>query len=73
MSETRKNKGGRPPVHAEPITVRVPPALLCSLNSYIDRQAEPKPSRPEAIRQLLADALDRLSDRTQGTMKRRDA
>lgn len=55
MSETsQKNKGGRPPVHATPITVRVPPEILSALDGFIDEQSD-DPSRPEAIRRIMLD------------------
>ena len=57
MSETGKNKGGRPRVDATPVTVRVPPAQLAPLDAWIAAQPDPKPSRPEAIRKLLDGAL----------------
>ena len=57
MSETVKNKGGRPRVDATPITVRVPPSQLDNLDSWIADQPDPKPSRPEAIREALFEHL----------------
>jgi len=35
------------------------PDLLSALDAWIEKQAEPKPSRPEAVRRLLWDALKR--------------
>lgn len=57
MSETStKSKGGRPRVDATPITVRVPPSQLASLDAW--REAQPdKPSRPEAVRRLVEKGL----------------
>ena len=57
ISDVRK-KIGRPPVNAAPVTVRIPPAQLAILDSWIAAQPTPKPSRPEAIRRLLTAALD---------------
>lgn len=57
MSETRINRGGRPRVDATPVTVRIPPADLAGLDTWIERQPEPKPTRPEAIRRLVEVAL----------------
>ena len=57
MSETDKGKGGRPRVDATPITVRMPPSQLAPLDAWIADQPDPKPSRPEAVRQLVAKAL----------------
>lgn len=50
-------KIGRPRVDAAPVNVRVPPDLLADLDTWIAEQPDPKPSRPEAIRLLLADSL----------------
>lgn len=36
------------------IGVRLQPDQLATLDAWIDAQPEPKPSRPEAIRQLIA-------------------
>lgn len=56
MSETKKNKGGRPAINATPITVRVPPEQLSNLDKYISKQPD-RPTRPEAIRRLVEKAL----------------
>jgi hypothetical protein len=53
-----KNRGGRPRTGiGKPIMVRLQPDQLAILDKWISRQADPKPSRPEAIRKLLAQAL----------------
>jgi len=58
MSISNVRKGpGRPSVGATPITVRIPPDQLAALDRWIEAQDEPRPSRPEAIRQILADNL----------------
>lgn len=41
------------------IGVRVQPDQLAILDAWIARQPEPRPSRPEAIRQILAAHLKR--------------
>jgi hypothetical protein len=47
---------GRP--RSEPTAViRLPLSLLAQVDVWIAEQPEPKPSRPEAIRRLLAKAL----------------
>ncbi len=56
MSETTKNKGGRPRVDATPITVRMPPKQLQRLDEWRAAQAE-EPSRPEALRRLAMSKL----------------
>jgi hypothetical protein len=48
---------GRPAVGATPITARVPPDQFAALDAWIARFPDPKPSRPEAVRQILAGAL----------------
>ena len=53
MSETAKNKGGRPRTGATPVTVRVPPEQLARLDAWIETEPEPKPTRPDAIRKLI--------------------
>jgi Arc/MetJ-type ribon-helix-helix transcriptional regulator len=57
IDDVRKRGRGRPKVGAEPITVRMPPEQLAALDKWIEGQEEPRPSRPEAIRQLLDKAL----------------
>jgi hypothetical protein len=51
-SQTRK----RPPEPGEPITVRLQADILAEVDAWIKSQT-PAPSRPEAIRRLLAKAL----------------
>jgi hypothetical protein len=53
LSDTRKKPVGRPRVGAVPIMVRMPPAELVELDSWIKDHHPPRPSRPEAIRRLL--------------------
>lgn len=52
-----KKPRGRPKVGSEFVGVRVPPDLLADLDQWIAEQPEPRPSRPEAIRLLVADTL----------------
>ena len=53
-SETRK--GGRPPVDSERIDTRFRREVLDALDAW--REAQPdKPSRPEAVRRLVDQAL----------------
>lgn len=57
MSEIKKARPvGRPPVNATPITVRVPPELLAVVDDWRSKK-RPIPSRPEAIRMILAEKL----------------
>lgn len=40
------------------IGVRLQPDQLAALDAWIARQDEPRPSRPEAVRQMLGTILD---------------
>jgi len=55
ISESRKR--GRPRVDSTNIGVRLPPDQVAALDKWIKRHPEPKPSRPEAIRQILSERL----------------
>ena len=55
-----KRKPGRPKVGATLVGVSLPPDALTPLDAWIAAHPEPRPSRPEAIRRLLAEALGRL-------------
>ena len=44
---------GRPRVNAKLVGVRLPPADLEALDSWIAAQPDPKPNRQEAIRRML--------------------
>jgi hypothetical protein len=56
ISSARKSSRGRPRVNAVPINTRFPPGDLKRLDAWIARQID-KPSRPEAIRRLVEQAL----------------
>lgn len=49
-------KRGRPRTDALPIGLRLPPPLIAALDEWISRQKD-APSRPEAVRRLLAKVL----------------
>ncbi|TGD96200.1 hypothetical protein EU555_24920 [Methylobacterium nonmethylotrophicum] len=52
------NKRGRPATgKGEPVTVRLQPEQLAPLDAWIADQPDPKPSRPEAIREAVAEHL----------------
>jgi hypothetical protein len=53
----KKRRGPLPTGKGELIGVRLQPPQLAALDSWIDQQPEPKPSRPEAIRVALRDWL----------------
>jgi len=42
--------------------LRLDPANLSALDDWISAQPEPRPSRPEAIRRILAEALAKPVD-----------
>jgi hypothetical protein len=50
-------KRGRRRVDSEAVNVRLERPALDALDAYIASQPEPRPSRPQAIRDLLADAF----------------
>jgi hypothetical protein len=52
-----RRKRGRPPVESEDVHVRLTRSAVDALDDWIAAQPEPRPSRPEAIRRLLAEAL----------------
>jgi hypothetical protein len=55
-------KLGRPRVDSEDVHVRLTRPALHTLDAWIASQPEPQPTRPEAIRRLLADALGKPAD-----------
>jgi hypothetical protein len=58
IAEGKKNKGGRPRTGIGPaIGLRLYPDMEADLDAWIARQPGPKPSKPEAIRRLLREAL----------------
>jgi len=52
-----KPKRGRPVTNAVPVMVRLHPEQIAALDKWIARHPAPKPSRPEAIRQMIAEHL----------------
>jgi len=48
---------GRASIGATPITLRLAPAQLATLDAWIVRQPDPKPTRPEAVRRLIEAGL----------------
>jgi hypothetical protein len=52
-------------VGSKQVHVRVPPAELDQITAWIDRQPDPKPTLPNAIRRLTAKAL--ACEAAQGT------
>jgi hypothetical protein len=56
MKPSIKKPRGRPPVDSEAVNVRLPVDALKALDDW-RRQQDDLPSRPEAIRRLLAKVL----------------
>ena len=54
ISDIEKSKRGRPRTDSTPVMVRLQPDQLAALDAWIAGQDEPRPSRPEAIRQIIA-------------------
>ena len=52
-----KKKIGRPKVDSELLRSRMERALINRMDAWIAAQPDPKPSRPEAIRRLVDQAL----------------
>jgi len=51
-----KNLGGRPKTgQGTPIMVRLQPELLAVVDGWIAQRPDPKPTRPEVIREALAE------------------
>ena len=58
-----KKKRGPPATGKTPIVaLRIGPPLSSSLDAWIAEQPEPRPSRSEAIRRLLTEALGKPAD-----------
>ena len=53
---TKKRRGPAPTGKGTMVGVRVQPAQLAALDAWIARQPD-KPTRPEAVRRILAGAL----------------
>jgi hypothetical protein len=53
----KKRRGPRPTGKGEPVQVRLQPGQMSVLDAWILKQPEPQPSRPEAIRRLIEQAL----------------
>src|SRR3954453_11001129 len=57
ISGSGKRSRGRPRVDAASIHLRLPPEQLSALDKFIAKHPEPRPSRPEAIRRMVAEHL----------------
>ena len=56
IDDTKKPKSGRPRADTEAVNLRLPRELLAALDDF-RRGQDDLPTRPEAIRRILADAL----------------
>ena len=55
---SRKGKRGpKPTGQGVPVVVRLQPDQLAALDRWIEQRLEPRPSRPEAVRSILREAL----------------
>ena len=53
----KKRRGPKPTGQGDPITVRLRPEHAAPLDAWIADKPDPKPSRPEAIREALTEHL----------------
>ena len=53
----KKSRRGRPRVDSEEVSARLERRMLDALDARIAAQPEPRPTRSEAIRRLVAEAL----------------
>jgi hypothetical protein len=53
----KKKRGPAPTGIGAPIVVRMHPPLIAAIDIWISQQKPPYPSRPEAVRRVLEDAL----------------
>jgi hypothetical protein len=61
ISDSNKKRGRPPTGIGKAIGLRLYPDLEALIDAWIAAQPDPKPSRPEAIRQILAAHLKRAS------------
>ena len=54
----KKKKMGRPPTDTEPVMIRMKPDMIEQIDAY-RRTVDDLPTRPEAIRRILAEFFDR--------------
>lgn len=54
----QKKKIGRPPTDSEPVMIRMQPAMIAAIDEY-RRTQEDLPTRPEVIRRVMAEFLER--------------
>ena len=54
--QPKKRRGPPPTGKGTPVQVRLQPDMLKALDKFVEKQ-DGKPTRPEAVRMILADAL----------------
>lgn len=55
----KKKRGPKPTGQGVPVMLRLQPDLLAMVDQYIEDQTDPKPTRPQAIRDILKAHLQR--------------
>lgn len=53
----QKKKMGRPPTDTEPVMIRMKPEMIENIDAY-RRTLDDLPTRPEAIRRIVAEFLE---------------
>lgn len=56
--QNQKKRVGRPPTDSEPVMIRMQPAMVAAIDEY-RRTQEDLPTRPEVIRRVMAEFLER--------------
>lgn len=56
--KNQKKRMGRPPTDSEPVMIRMQPAMIAAIDEY-RRTQEDLPTRPEVIRRVMAEFLER--------------
>jgi hypothetical protein len=62
IDEHKKSSRGRPKVDSEMVRARLERQTLDAMDAWIAAQPEPRPSRSQAIRRLLNEALGKPAD-----------
>ncbi len=64
IDDVKKRGRGRPPVDTQAITLRISRADLATLDTFIASEPDPKPTRPEAIRRIVAERLQPATEKS---------
>lgn len=57
-ARVKKKRGPAPTGQGQVISIRLHPDLLGPLDAWIEKQPDPKPSRSDAVRLFLREALE---------------